>query len=165
MPIYFIHAPNSISHFTILGKSDLRFLLPFFALMSGTIWTISVDKLEEKRQVTIVNGSTDIDPFSKQAWIEYGRRFCIYSVTGLAVGAACAFVLMGTSTDWIWFVGKPTYRAASMALGLGCGIGSAWTRSNIDIHNRRMAKKYRKEYRNQWNVSFTLFCLLVSNWP
>lgn len=30
-----------------------------------------------------------------------------------------------------------------MALGLGCGLGSAWTRSNIDIYNRRLAKKYR----------------------
>ena len=32
-----------------------------------------------------------------------------------------------------------------MALGLGCGIGSAWTRSNVDIHNRRIAKKWRNE--------------------
>lgn len=36
-----------------------------------------------------------MDPFCKQAWIEYGKRFCIYSATGLAVGAACAFVLLG----------------------------------------------------------------------
>ena len=28
-----------------------------------------------------------------------------------------------------------------MALGLGWGIGSSWSRTNIDIHNRREAKK------------------------
>lgn len=37
-----------------------------------------------------------IDPFCKQAWMEYCRRFCVYSITGLAVGATCAFVFMGT---------------------------------------------------------------------
>ena len=38
---------------------------------------------------------TSMDPFCRQAWMEYGKRFCIYSATGLAVGAACAFVLLG----------------------------------------------------------------------
>ncbi|CBK21990.2 uncharacterized protein [Blastocystis hominis] len=79
--------------------------------------------------------STIIDPFCKQAWIEYGRRFCINSITGLAIGAAFAFVLLG----------KPTHRAASMALGLGWGIGSSWSRTNIDIHNRREAKKKHRD--------------------
>ena len=37
-----------------------------------------------------------MDPFCRQAWMEYGKRFCIYSATGLAVGAACAFVLLGS---------------------------------------------------------------------
>lgn len=40
--------------------------------------------------------STIIDPFCKQAWMEYGRRFCINSLTGLAIGAAFAFVLLGS---------------------------------------------------------------------
>lgn len=93
----------------------------------------------------MANNNGIIDPFCKQAWIEYGRRFCIYSVTGLAVGAACAFVFLGLVLLLLFILGKPTYRAASMALGLGCGIGSAWTRSNVDIRNRRMAKKWRNE--------------------
>ena len=93
----------------------------------------------------VSNESNLIDPFCKQAWLEYGRRFCLYSVTGLAVGAACAFVLLGKYTCFVSLAGKPTHRAASMALGLGWGIGSAWTRSNVDIHNRRQAKKWRNE--------------------
>ena len=64
--------------------------------MSGrSAWSALTD-VEVKKEVTIIRPNNSIDPFCKQAWMEYGRRFCIYSVTGLAVGAACAFVLMGT---------------------------------------------------------------------
>lgn len=51
--------------------------------------------LDSNTAQQVANSNGAIDPFCKQAWIEYGRRFCIYSVTGLAVGAACAFVFMG----------------------------------------------------------------------
>ena len=67
--------------------------------MSGSrVWS-ELSAVESKKEVTIIRPNNSIDPFCKQAWMEYGRRFCIYSVTGLAVGAACAFVLMGTRCD------------------------------------------------------------------
>ena len=64
--------------------------------MSGSVIWSCLSDVESKKEVTIIRPNNSIDPFCKQAWMEYGRRFCIYSVTGLAVGAACAFVLMGT---------------------------------------------------------------------
>ena len=67
--------------------------------MSGSrVWS-ELSAVESKKEVTIIRPNNSIDPFCKQAWMEYGRRFCIYSVTGLAVGASCAFVLMGTRCD------------------------------------------------------------------
>ena len=67
--------------------------------MSGSrVWS-ELSAVESKKEVTIIRPNNSIDPFCKQAWMEYGRRFCIYSVTGLAVGAACAFVLMGTRCE------------------------------------------------------------------
>ena len=41
-----------------------------------------------------------------------------------------------------------------MGLGLGWGLGSAWTRTNVDIHNRRLAKKWRNDNNSNW-VLFT----------
>ena len=64
--------------------------------MSGKGFGNALIGVEVKKEVTIIRPNNSFDPFCKQAWMEYGRRFCIYSVTGLAVGAACAFVLMGT---------------------------------------------------------------------
>ena len=93
----------------------------------------------------IHTNNATIDPFCKQAWGEYCRRFCIYSVAGLAVGATCAFVFLGKPyfCNVASSIGRPTYRSFSIALGLGCGVGSAWTRTNVIIQDRKKARKLR----------------------
>ena len=76
--------------------TDILLIIVSFSLK----WVVWIgnnvnNEIDNEQSKPIVDQSTMMDPFCKQAWLEYGRRFCIYSVSGLAIGAACAFVLLG----------------------------------------------------------------------